>query len=305
MYEEALEKQLELLKIWHGSQGEQWSARIAPGILTVERAAPTPRDVQRLEIYELENAECFFVARKICEVVEVAAATFPDIPLLPQIVPTANGWVYLEKACPVGPPSQVERAVFGNPPRLKAFSWGYQGTLKDGKEYEGIGLTYYEDGMPFPYPLAISNWSFGVNWDSDWDKADISHTTDIEYEVLKKRLSDMGRYIMTLFTFINQKLLVVSHQRTGRGARRRYEQEHGGAEAPLIRVVLLRARKTLPSGEHHDIEWSCRWLVRGHWRQQWYPSLTNHKAIWITPYVKGPEDKPLKRPGHTLFAVVR
>jgi len=29
------------------------------------------------------------------------------------------------------------------------------------------------------------------------------------------------------------------------------------------------------------------------WRNQWYPSLSQHRQKWISPYVKGPEDKPL------------
>lgn len=306
MYEEALEKQLELLKIWRGSRGLDWSGAIRPGLFRAEAAAPTPRDVQRLEIHELENADCFFVARKICDVIEVAAETFPDVPLLAEMVPTTNGWVYLDKAYPIGPPSEVERSPFGNPPRLKAFSWGQQWTLKDNVTLPGIGLTYYEDGTPFPYPLAVSNWCFGVNWDSDWSESDFGHVTDIEDGVLRERFKAIGRYVMTFFTFTNQKIMVVSHQRVNRAARRRYQENHRGTDAPLVRVILLRAKKTVRGeGQQGDIEWSCRWLVRGHWRQQWYRTLTNHRAIWITPYIKGPEEKPLKKPKADLFAVVR
>lgn len=42
-----------------------------------------------------------------------------------------------------------------------------------------------------------------------------------------------------------------------------------------------------------EVEWSHRWLVRGHWRQQWYASEGVHRAIYINPHIKGPEDKPL------------
>jgi hypothetical protein len=37
-----------------------------------------------------------------------------------------------------------------------------------------------------------------------------------------------------------------------------------------------------------------QWLVRGHIRNQWYPSKEKHELIWVDPYVKGPEDAPLK-----------
>lgn len=49
-------------------------------------------------------------------------------------------------------------------------------------------------------------------------------------------------------------------------------------------------------------EWKVRWIVRGHLRAQWYPSTRSHRLIWIAPYVKGPEDAPMKTPA---YAVVR
>ena len=54
------------------------------------------------------------------------------------------------------------------------------------------------------------------------------------------------------------------------------------------------------------MDWSCRWLVRGHWRQQ--PCGAGHaerRPTWILPHLKGPERKPLKAPGAMVFAVVR
>lgn len=40
-------------------------------------------------------------------------------------------------------------------------------------------------------------------------------------------------------------------------------------------------------------EWTHRWIVRGHWRNQWYPSEGRHRQKFIGGYVKGPEDLPL------------
>jgi hypothetical protein len=50
-------------------------------------------------------------------------------------------------------------------------------------------------------------------------------------------------------------------------------------------------------------EWSHRWVVRGHWREQWYPSEGVHRLIWIEAFVKGPEDRPLIIKD-TVFSVV-
>ena len=40
-------------------------------------------------------------------------------------------------------------------------------------------------------------------------------------------------------------------------------------------------------------EFKHQWMVCGHHRNQWYPSLKANKMIWISPYLKGPEDKPM------------
>lgn len=60
-----------------------------------------------------------------------------------------------------------------------------------------------------------------------------------------------------------------------------------------ITVVTLRKRKQHHEGESNPVDWQNRWMVSGHWRNQWFPSLQSHRQIWINQYVKGPEDKPL------------
>ena len=53
------------------------------------------------------------------------------------------------------------------------------------------------------------------------------------------------------------------------------------------------------------IDWSCQWWVGAHVRQQWYPSLQEHLPVYIAPFLKGPEDKPIKPRSTPLFAVTR
>lgn len=71
------------------------------------------------------------------------------------------------------------------------------------------------------------------------------------------------------------------------------------APAPLseVRYVELRAAKR-PANQPPDGAGSGRvyrhsWIVRGHWRRQWYPSRGEHRPIWINPHLAGPEDAPL------------
>lgn len=73
-------------------------------------------------------------------------------------------------------------------------------------------------------------------------------------------------------------------------------------------VRFVRLRPTVPEEDSrigHPVgvaEWHHRWLVRGHLRAQWYPKAKEHRLIWISPYAKGPADKPFKTP---IYVVVR
>jgi hypothetical protein len=40
-------------------------------------------------------------------------------------------------------------------------------------------------------------------------------------------------------------------------------------------------------------------------RRHYFPSAQVHKPLYIAPYVKGPQDKPLKPPSSQLFVVKR
>lgn len=68
---------------------------------------------------------------------------------------------------------------------------------------------------------------------------------------------------------------------------------------PEICVITLRTPEPQPvtvEQEARNIEWSHRWVVRGHSRNQYYPSTGEHRTIWIESYEKGPEDKPFHTP---------
>lgn len=71
-----------------------------------------------------------------------------------------------------------------------------------------------------------------------------------------------------------------------------------------VRVVTLRKRRARSKGESEAVEWSHRWVVQMHKRRQWYPSKQHHKVIFVGPFVKGPEGKPLK-PASTGVTSVR
>lgn len=106
------------------------------------------------------------------------------------------------------------------------------------------------------------------------------------------------RVLFSLWSLMAQPIATPRSERPSRAYRRRWEQRVTAApNYGDVRVVTLR--RSSGGGQTEDVddefgpEWSHRWVVRGHWRKQWYASEGVHRMIWISPFVKGPVDKPL------------
>lgn len=116
----------------------------------------------------------------------------------------------------------------------------------------------------------------------------------------------LARLLAASWAFLDQTILVSEPTPIDRHVQRR--NKHTANNLNVIYLRRVRNHKTETNQEQtaptRSIEYTCRWLVRGHWRNQYYPSLKQHKTRWILPYPKGPDDKPLKiKP--SVIAVVR
>lgn len=111
-----------------------------------------------------------------------------------------------------------------------------------------------------------------------------------------------ARLVVAYFRLLGQTIVTVKDAPIERAARRRAER----AKMPArVQTITLRKRVTkyAEEGEHQSVDWSHRWLVRGHWA--WRACGPDHPLaepdgadgfharLYIAPYVKGPEGKPL------------
>lgn len=105
---------------------------------------------------------------------------------------------------------------------------------------------------------------------------------------------DFTAWILAANAFCRQRLVNVAPYRPGRASRKRLEKVDVPASLNPVNLVLLRAvdRADADRAESLGVAWNCRWLVNGHWRNQFRPSTGEHFQKWITAYVKGPADKP-------------
>lgn len=106
----------------------------------------------------------------------------------------------------------------------------------------------------------------------------------------------MGAFVMACMHLMNEPAVVaVDTVRAGR--KDAVRTASGEWELPKIRRLTLRPMRyvrTAP-GERDakGREYRCRWVVRGHWRQQWYAATQEHRPVYIASYLKGPEGAPL------------
>lgn len=271
----------------------------------------------------LGYAPTYCLKPAISHVVEVASQQLetqveedPEIPLVlqPHFVPSKDGFAtchFPQTGLEVVPIHEKEE-VGPQPLVIEGFAWfaGNLGKFIDERELpEGFVAVLFsrpayswieEDGREmvltpgtFLAEYAKSRALFPTGL-SAWVLEDGVYRLSPEVE-RSQRSSVFDYLIYSFFHFIQGR---VSVQKASRPLRRRAERMGRDAEYGDIRVVRLRKTETDrgekdPGFEEPSIEWTHRWVVSGHWRNQWYPSTQSHSLIWIDPHVKGPEDKPI------------
>lgn len=115
----------------------------------------------------------------------------------------------------------------------------------------------------------------------------------------------LARYTVAIGTFLRQRLIGTNETPVERHARKRLQR--AGNRTPDIHVTYLRKPKRELPEDHvpAEVQWNYQWSVGAHVRQQWYASCQKHLPVLIMPYMKGPEDKPVKPRTTPLIAVTR
>lgn len=107
------------------------------------------------------------------------------------------------------------------------------------------------------------------------------------------RLGASSQFLLAAVIALGHRLTVATEPvAAGRAARRRLARELD--ELPDLRVIRLSTNASKPEARTGTVEWSRRWMVRGHWRLQPFgPRRSLRRLQWIDAFIKGPDDKPL------------
>lgn len=271
----------------------------------------------------------YFCARDIMDLLESTSSNMPDWTFRQEVLPAPEGLIWFARPASVNTaePTVVLRglawAIYydgdtdpdAGPDvrRMHYHHFDAKGLPPSVKKITPFLVLYYlftrNGSNSMVVPAQVLEWESGQSF---MEVANEFSGMGPEGEPMWRELDEYAvRFFAAFCTFIEQKIFVHSSERADRATRRRVDGLAAKMQVvteELVRVIALRKRVYPQNASHaaeEAVEWSCRWLVRGHWREQWYPSLGIHQPKWILPYVKGPEDKPLRPPRATVFAVVR
>lgn len=239
------------------------------------------------ELSRVSIAELFHVTEDMSALVSAAAASMPEFTLSPHDLPSEAGLVCYSR--PMG-----EAPGTGLP--IVALSWGPSFS----RDFHGVCVTNYVSSASLIDQMAkrgvFTDQELGrmrTDFPALWPQRDVQipfSETPI--------LSDNGenpvvhRTLRTTWMLMAQTVASVHVAHHDRAARRRFQK--AGQDPPSIRIISLRrSRPEKAEGSESEREYQHQWVVRGHWRKQWYPSVNDHRPVWIAPHIKGPEGAPL------------
>lgn len=288
-YSQALEEQVRLLRFME-QEGPSYMAATAHARGASQKAADL---VQTMIESTLRVAEPFYWSPEMCDVLASVSEDMPTWTLRHTDLLVTSGFMHFAKPLALPPLRDGSTAA-----PLSAIGWTIGQPNEDGQSQIIVSLFTYIASRSYPF-VAVPFWD-GENMVSFLDEVG-KQTRPSDQDTLEASV----RYIGAALALCRQQIISTPSQRAERSTRKRAADLF--AHEPLIRVVQLRRASTGQSADAtgRSVEWSCRWVVSGHWRQQYYPSSDDHKPIWVLPYVKGPESAPLKAPRAKVFEVVR
>lgn len=232
----------------------------------------------------IEDLDPWFVAEDTELLLEKAADSMPSHILQPADLLSPTGFAVLER------PLFMEHPDFGEIP-IRVLCWKIDetgvwcSTLWDLDHEQApapdMDIRGYRSRL---WPAIHFEFTWGTSADSVLQWRNVA-------EDERPVALELRKYLMALWLLSQQRVTVLSGARPARGLRRTAER----LKLPST-VLVIRLRRPNPrhyDGEPNVVEWSHRWIVSGHWRRIWSEKENRMKLVWITPYVKGPEDKPL------------
>lgn len=302
--------------------------------------------------YDLLNAgETHYVSHHVMTAIEAAAASADDEPIFPTDPPSPSGLIVFEypMLIPDIHPDKLEVVPELLMP-IRAIGWQIRDAIgvanPETGQYEmrpGIAYVTYTDTDTFNsiyaakanelfgergwkegddlstelkmWPTDFSAWAFGAAWKTSKDLVPVAMASD---GAVSPHVGSVRRWLLAHWRWMWQRITVGATYRPSKPELKRAVRA-GLPEDGHIKVLRLRREIEMETrGEAGEPGFGRlhQWIVRGHWRRQWFRSLgparhedgsfnhDSHRLIWIEPHLAGNPFGPLVT-GHNVTSSVR
>jgi hypothetical protein len=230
---------------------------------------------------QLALSDAYWVKAEMVALVNAAYASRPLEPLRSDHPPKPLGFAWMES------PALMTTEHDGIRHGFRAVSW----CPSSDEVGPGLRITFWTETSVLPekhqkltrqnyHGTSVLPWSVFWRWGLE-DPADLAMGAEDAHGV---------RWVQAFWSLMMQPLATVGTEPLPRATRRRMER--AGKPEHEIRVISLRAPRSSQQEPAGTRNYQHRWVVRGFWRKQWYPSSGEHRPIWIDDYIKGPADRP-------------
>jgi hypothetical protein len=250
----------------------------------------------------VSKAPLHYIDSRFCNLVQAAVPSLPGSPLAAHDVPSPRGFLYFSEPLLDGVSERPANWIvlwnlFDDVDHVRRdvgfivwwmvdreTKWHRTGLAKEAQD-RGLSAdaqaAYIRD-MPYFCPSLTYSVTFGT---------DISEVTAT---AAPGTAGWLLRFLLVTWHLQRQRLTSSHVVRPSRATLRRLARLKTSAD-PEVRVLTLRVPESGNHGPDSESshEYYHQWIVRGHWRQQWYPSIEDHRPVWIAPHLKGPDGAPL------------
>lgn len=257
-------------------------------------------DAQRLA-RQLPAAELFYVTADMARVAEHAATSLSDYRPHPADLPAPIGLLVFAEPLP-------HVTTYGAEP-ITMITWGpsdtgltldYWATFVDLKHALQPNPDSDEDlikalpaGREPPQRRPLAAYARTTGTHLTFAKS-VGESIAVPSEALTETDRTLQRTIIATWLLMGQTITTSTSLVADRPARRRIARVDPDLSTRVRLIELRRAHTTSTISDRAGTRaYQHRWVVRGHWRNQWYASRNQHRPIWIADHIPGPEDKQL------------
>lgn len=254
-----------------------------------EEGVPAPH-IQGLSSGVLRGTELFYVSPEMMELAVHAAQSIPDFSVQPEDLPTPDGFLYSPE--PMGI-LQRNDDIGSAVAHIIGMCWISL------PEAVCVSFLYDRDRLFDQY--STSNVV-------DWVRAHLPRLCELDHNMAllwnDPCLDDLTRFpdgsdpriqparvMKTIWLLMQQEISATSDATYDRATQRRLARKQ--VEPARVRIITLRRASTSSTNQEDAREYRHQWIVRGHWRNQYYPSRDVRRPVWIAPHIKGPDGAPL------------